>query len=62
VIVSEVAGTTRDAVDSYFENGYGKYVFIDTAGIRRRSKVSIKSKNTASCARKGPYGGPTSAS
>ncbi len=42
VIVSEVAGTTRDAVDSYFENGYGKYVFIDTAGIRRRSKVSDK--------------------
>jgi GTP-binding protein len=40
VIVSDVAGTTRDAVDSYFENSYGKYVFIDTAGIRRRSKVN----------------------
>ena len=39
VIVSNVAGTTRDAVDTYFENKYGKYVFIDTAGIRRRSKV-----------------------
>ena len=39
VIVSNVAGTTRDAVDTYFENQYGKYVFIDTAGIRRRSKV-----------------------
>ena len=39
VIVSDVAGTTRDAVDSAFENKYGKYVFIDTAGIRRKSKV-----------------------
>jgi GTP-binding protein len=34
-----VAGTTRDAVDSAFENEFGKYVFIDTAGIRRHSKV-----------------------
>lgn len=39
VIVSDVAGTTRDAVDSPFENKFGKYVFIDTAGIRRKSKV-----------------------
>ena len=39
VIVSDVAGTTRDAVDTPFENGYGKYVLIDTAGIRRKSKV-----------------------
>ncbi len=39
VIVSDVAGTTRDAVDSPFENQYGKYLFIDTAGIRRRSRV-----------------------
>ena len=39
VIVSDVAGTTRDAVDSRFENEYGKYLFIDTAGIRRKSKV-----------------------
>ena len=39
VIVSDSAGTTRDAVDSPFENSYGKFVFIDTAGIRRRSKV-----------------------
>ena len=39
VIVSNVAGTTRDAVDTPFENDKGKYVFIDTAGIRRRSKV-----------------------
>ncbi|NLL45597.1 MAG: ribosome biogenesis GTPase Der [Clostridiales bacterium] len=42
VIVSEVAGTTRDAVDSYFENEHGKYVFIDTAGIRRKSRVDEK--------------------
>ena len=39
VVVSPVAGTTRDAVDTRFENKYGKYVFIDTAGIRRKSKV-----------------------
>ena len=39
VIVSDVAGTTRDAVDTRFENDKGKYIFIDTAGIRRRSRV-----------------------
>ena len=39
VIVSNVAGTTRDAVDSYFENSEGKYRFIDTAGMRKKSKV-----------------------
>ena len=39
VIVSDVAGTTRDAVDTPFENSFGKYIFIDTAGIRRKSKV-----------------------
>ncbi len=39
VIVSNVAGTTRDAIDSTFENEFGKYTFIDTAGIRRKSKV-----------------------
>ena len=39
VIVSNVAGTTRDAVDTPLENQYGRYVFIDTAGIRRKSKV-----------------------
>jgi len=39
VIVSDVAGTTRDAVDAEFENEHGKYLFIDTAGIRRKSKV-----------------------
>jgi len=39
VIVSDVAGTTRDAVDSEVQNEHGKYVFIDTAGIRRKAKV-----------------------
>ncbi len=39
LIVSDVAGTTRDAIDSEVENEHGKYVFIDTAGIRRQSKV-----------------------
>ena len=39
VIVSDIAGTTRDAIDSYFENTHGKYIFIDTAGIRRKNKV-----------------------
>ena len=39
VIVSEIAGTTRDAIDTPFENEKGKYVFIDTAGIRRRSRI-----------------------
>ena len=39
VIVSDMAGTTRDAVDTTYENQFGKYLFIDTAGIRRKSKV-----------------------
>ncbi len=39
LIVSNIPGTTRDAVDTRVENEYGKYVFIDTAGIRRQSKV-----------------------
>lgn len=40
VIVSNIAGTTRDAIDSYFENSKGKYNFIDTAGIRKKSKIN----------------------
>ena len=39
VIVSNIAGTTRDATDTEVENKHGKYVFIDTAGIRRKSRV-----------------------
>ncbi len=39
VIVSEIAGTTRDAVDQYYKNDTGEYIFIDTAGIRKKSKV-----------------------
>lgn len=38
-IVSNIAGTTRDATDTYVENSHGKFVFIDTAGLRRKSKV-----------------------
>ncbi len=39
-IVSDIAGTTRDSIDSKYENEYGKYVLIDTAGIRRHSKIN----------------------
>ena len=39
-IVSDIAGTTRDAIDSEFENEFGKYVFIDTAGVRKKAKVN----------------------
>jgi len=39
VIVSDMAGTTRDAIDNYFENDKGKYLLIDTAGMRRKSRV-----------------------
>ncbi len=42
MIVSDIAGTTRDAVDTIVENEFGKYVFIDTAGIRRKSKILEK--------------------
>ena len=39
MIVSNIPGTTRDAIDSHLDNEFGKYTFIDTAGIRRQSKV-----------------------
>ncbi len=39
LIVSDVAGTTRDAIDTELDNKFGKYTFIDTAGIRRKSKI-----------------------
>lgn len=42
VIVSDIAGTTRDATDTTVENEHGKFVFIDTAGIRKKSKVTEK--------------------
>lgn len=42
VIVSNIAGTTRDATDTIIENEHGKFVFIDTAGIRKKSKVNEK--------------------
>ena len=40
MIVSSIAGTTRDAVDTVVENEYGRFTFIDTAGIRRQSKIN----------------------
>ena len=49
VIVSNVAGTTRDAIDSRFENDKGSFVFIDTAGIRKKSKVDDPIERYASC-------------
>ena len=39
VIVSDIAGTTRDAIDTVIENAKGKFIFIDTAGIRRKSRI-----------------------
>ncbi len=39
VIVSNIPGTTRDSIDAYFENEYGKFTFIDTAGLRKKAKV-----------------------
>ena len=42
LIVSNIAGTTRDAVDTHIENTHGKFTFIDTAGIRRSSKINDK--------------------
>lgn len=39
-IVSDIAGTTRDSTDTLVENQYGKFNFIDTAGLRRKSRVS----------------------
>ena len=39
LIVSNIAGTTRDAIDSSYENEFGRYTFIDTAGVRRKSKI-----------------------
>ena len=42
VIVSDIAGTTRDATDTVVENELGKFVFIDTAGIRRKARVTEK--------------------
>lgn len=42
VIVSDIAGTTRDSTDTVIENEYGKFVLIDTAGIRKKSKITEK--------------------
>ena len=39
LIVSNIAGTTRDAIDSEYKNEFGRYTFIDTAGVRKKSKI-----------------------
>ena len=39
VIVTDIAGTTRDSIDSYFQHGDNKYVFVDTAGLRRKRSI-----------------------
>lgn len=44
VIVSDIPGTTRDAIDSYITRGGNKYSIIDTAGIRRRSKIGLSTE------------------
>ena len=41
-IVTDIAGTTRDAIDTEIKNRHGDFVFIDTAGIRRRSKIDSR--------------------
>ena len=60
VIVSNVAGTTRDAVDSYFENEVGKFLFIDTAGMRKKAKVSDQIEKFSVLGRPWPLSDPTS--
>jgi GTP-binding protein len=40
VIVTDIPGTTRDSIDQYFENSHGRYMLIDTAGIRRQNRIS----------------------
>ena len=42
LIVSDIPGTTRDSIDTLVENEHGKYTFIDTAGMRRQSKIDTK--------------------
>ena len=42
VIVSNIPGTTRDAIDSHLDNELGKFILVDTAGIRRKSKVKAE--------------------
>ena len=48
LIVSDIAGTTRDAIDTYFEKDGQQYLLIDTAGIRRKVKYMKELKNSVS--------------
>ncbi|MDK2820252.1 MAG: GTPase [Clostridia bacterium] len=45
VIVSDIPGTTRDAIDTYFRKGDKEYILIDTAGIRRKSRISVSTEH-----------------
>ena len=56
-IVSDIAGTTRDAIDTEIENEFGKFVLIDTAGLRRKNKVEDAIENTATCGPRWPLSG-----
>ena len=51
VIVSNVAGTTRDAVDTAFTYNQQEFVIVDTAGMRKRVKYMKQQKNTVCCGR-----------
>ena len=62
VIVSNMAGTTRDAVDSYFENEKGKYLLIDTAGMRKNPKWTTGWRSFLSSGAPWPSSGATCAS
>lgn len=62
LIVANEAGTTRDAIDTMVENKYGKFVFTDTAGLRKRARWKAALSATASCAAWPPLSAAASAS
>ena len=62
LIVSDIPGTTRDAVDTKVENEFGKYIFIDTAESAVRARSRTESRSSASSALKWRSSAPTSAS
>ena len=62
VIVSDIAGTTRDAIDTPVTHNGRDYIFIDTAGLRRKKNVKEDLENTWCCVPSVPWSGPTSPS